>query len=153
MIESNGKSIESVIDELGEITVSVSGISMYPMIRNRRDMVVIAKVDRELKKHDVPVYRLKSGKIVMHRIIKITKNGEYIIRGDNLMKKEYGITDDNIVGVLKSFYRGGKFYDCEKSIAYKVYVIFNRVSFPVRYLWRMGVRLPLGRIKRAIFKK
>lgn len=62
---------------------------MYPMIRNKCDMVVIAKVERELKKHYVPVYRLKSGKLVMHRIIKITKNGDYIIRGDNTYKFEY----------------------------------------------------------------
>lgn len=147
----NEKSLAETIQAQGEIMVSTSGISMYPMLRHRRDMVVVEKVTRKLKKNDVPLYVLPSGKLVLHRILKVTDNG-YIIRGDNLFQKEYNITDDNIIGVLKAFYRGGKYYDCATSRVYHIYIALNRVSYPLRYLWKFQIRPVLGKIKRAIFK-
>lgn len=152
MLDSESNSIETVLEEKGEVIVSTSGFSMYPMLRNKRDMVVIAKVNRKLRKNDVPLYRLKSGKLVLHRILKITKDG-YIIRGDNLFKKERNITDKNIIGVLKAFYRDGKFYDCNKSKKYKAYVFLNRISYPLRFVWAKGLRPVLSKFKHLIFSK
>ena len=147
----NEKSLAETIQSQGEIMVSTSGISMYPMLRHRRDMVVVEKVTRKLKKNDVPLYVLPSGKLVLHRILKVTDNG-YIIRGDNLFHKEYNITDDNIIGVLKAFYRNGKYYNCATSKVYHIYIVLNRASYPLRYLWKFKIRPVLGKIKRAIFK-
>lgn len=152
MVENEGLNLESAIAEMGQVITSTAGTSMYPMLRNKRDMVVVGRVERKLKKYDVPVYRLKSGKIVMHRILKVKENG-YIIRGDNLIKKEYDITDENIIGALKAFYRNGKYYDCETSKAYKVYIFFNQISFPLRYAWKGLIRPILGKFKRFILKK
>ena len=146
------ENIEQVLQKEGELMTCVSGISMYPMVRTRRDMVIIKKVDRKLQKNDVPVYRLKSGKLVMHRILEVTDNG-YIIRGDNLMNKEYNITDENIIGMLKAFYRNGKLIDCETSKGYRVYIFLNRISFPIRYLWKGITRPILAKIKRMLIKK
>ncbi len=152
MVDSLGQSIESVLLEKGEIITSTAGTSMYPMLRNKRDMVVIKKVDGPFKKHDVPVYRLKSGKIVMHRILKVTKDG-YIIRGDNLYKNELDITDNNIIGVLKAFYRNGKYYDVETSKKYKLYVLWVRISYPVRFVLCHLIRPQLGKLKRFLLGK
>ena len=152
MTEGLDKSIEIALQEKGEIVTSTAGTSMYPMLRNKRDMVVIKKVDRKLKRHDVPVYRLKSGKIVMHRILKVTENG-YIIRGDNLYKNEYNVTDDIIIGMLKAFYRNGKFYDCETSKKYKLYVLWVRFSYPARFVLCHLIRPQLGKLKRFIIRK
>ncbi len=151
MLDFDYPNLESAIQEQGEIMLSTAGTSMYPMLRNKRDMVVIEKVTRPLKRHDVPLYRLKSGKLVLHRILKVTSNG-YVIRGDNLYKKEFNVTDQNIIGVLKSFYRNGKFYDCEKSISYEVYVFWIRLSYPLRHLWGAITRPFLSKIKRFIIK-
>lgn len=152
MLEFQGKSIETVIEEQGEVVASTGGISMYPMLRNKRDMVVIERINRKLKKHDVPLYRVKSGQLVLHRIIKITDGG-YIIRGDNLYVKEKNITDDNIIGVLKAFYRNGKFCDCATSKGYKLYIFWVRISYPVRYVLFNYVRLPLSRCKQFLLRK
>ena len=151
-------SLEDGIANLGEVMVCTSGYSMWPMLRNRKDMVIVEKVTRPLKKHDVPVYRLKSGKVVMHRIIKITRDGKYIIRGDNCYVNEHGITDDNIIGVLREFYRGGKHCVCATSKAYKLYVFYVRTSYPFRFVFKKLMKelrkIPLLRkIKRAIFPK
>lgn len=146
-----GKSIELSIAENGEIMTSSSGISMYPMLRSRQDMVVIEKVNRKLKKYDVPLYRMPSGKLLLHRIIKITDKG-YVIRGDNRFNNEYGVTDDMIIGVLKAFYRDGKFYDCATHKGYKIYIRLNRYSYYLRKFWTLHFRPFLSKVKHTIIK-
>ncbi len=143
-------------DELLEISEEVhvltSGISMRPMLREHRDVAVIERVNRKLKKNDVPLYR-RAGcdKLVLHRILKVTDNG-YVIRGDNLYQNEYDVTDDDIVGVLKAFYREGKYYDCATSKIYHIYIVLNRLSYPIRYSWRIKIKPFLAKIKHLIFK-
>lgn len=58
--------------------------------------------------------------IRIHRIIKVTKDGEYIICGDNRTHLEQDITENEIVGVLAGFYSGDVYYSCndEKYIKY-----------------------------------
>lgn len=132
-VMADGESIEAKIAELGEIVFSNKGKSMYPMLRNRKDMSVIRRFEGErLKVGDVPVFRMKCGKLVMHRIIKVTPE-MYITRGDNETHCEKA-RPESIFGVLKGFYRNGRYIDCEKSRLYKCYVFLNRISYPIRFL-------------------
>lgn len=149
-MDLNDKSIEAVLEEKGEVITSTSGISMYPMLRHRRDMIVVKKAVHPLKRHDVAVYRMPSGKLLIHRVLKV-RDDCYIIRGDNRLNKEY-IKHEWIFGVLKEFYRGGKKYDCETSRSYKAYIVFMRLTFPLRILWHKGRDL-LVKIKHLIFGK
>lgn len=142
--------IEKVLEQNQEVCSLTVGISMRPMLREHKDIVIIKRIDRKLKKNDVPLYkRTGRDKLVLHRILKVTNDG-YIIRGDNLYTKEYDVKDGDIIGVLKAFYRDGKYYDCEKSRKYKTYVFFMRVSYPLRYIWKFKLRPFLGKIKRFI---
>lgn len=151
-LEYSGKNIESVIAEQGEVLTSTSGTSMYPMLRHRTDMIRVVKLSRPLKRNDVPLYRTKSGKLVLHRLLKIKPDGGYVIRGDNLYRKELNVTDGMIIGVLSGFWRNGKFYDCEKSRSYRVYIAAMRASYPFRFLWKMKIRPILSKIKHKLFK-
>ncbi len=144
-------SIEQVIAEQGVSISTVKGISMYPLLRQRRDMIVVEKLNRPLKKHDVPLYRHSSGKLILHRILKITPDC-YIIRGDNTYVLEY-VPKENVIGVLKEFYRNGKRYDCEKSKIYKVYIFFMRLFYPVRYFWKKLLKPFLVKIKIMLLNK
>ncbi|MBE6732813.1 MAG: hypothetical protein E7561_02315 [Ruminococcaceae bacterium] len=151
------------LKEKSEVAVLTAGISMRPMLREHRDVVIIERVTRPLRANDVPLYRRPNeSRLVLHRILKVRRDGGYVIRGDNLLFKEYDVKDEDIVGVLKAFYRDGKYYDCAKSIPYKLYIVYNRATFVFRllrrkYLPKIIKRLPLLRkMKRAIvgfFKK
>ena len=145
-------SIEQALSENGEIATCSAGTSMYPMLRNRKDVSVICVPDRPFKVNDVPVYRMPSGKLIMHRIIDI-KDGKYIIRGDNLLNKETGVTDCMIIGRLVGFYRNNKYYDCETSTSYKVYVFITMHTFFLRYVWKKLIRPTLSKIKHLIIKQ
>ena len=62
--------IEEQLERDGIIASFTSGFSMYPMLYNRRDCVVIEKYRADAKKYDVLLYRTPKGKLVLHRVVK-----------------------------------------------------------------------------------
>ena len=149
-LDFSGDSIEKALAKEGEIISTVSGISMRPMLTQHRDMIVVEAIKRPLVKGDVPLYRLESGKLVLHRILKVRDN-DYIIRGDNTYFLEY-VPKEYVLGVLKGFYRVGKYYDCNKSRAYHAYIVYNRITYIPRKFWVKTLRPILSRVKRKIIK-
>lgn len=152
MAETELKNADEVLKTQDEVMSLTRGTSMRPLLRQGRDIVVIKRPQFPLKAGDVPLYKVKSRKeLVLHRILKVNNDGSYIIRGDNLYAKEH-VAESQIVGVMKAFYREGKYFDCEKSRKYKIYIVLNRVSYPIRYFWRFKLRPVLSKIKHTIFK-
>ncbi|MBQ7999970.1 MAG: S24/S26 family peptidase [Ruminococcus sp.] len=112
-------SIEQAVAR-GHFVINPHGVSMWPMIRNGKDSVLIEPVDGRLSKYDIPLYKDRLGRYVIHRIIEVTDTG-YIICGDGLFEKEYDITDANIIGIVAGFFRKEKFIPCT-SKGYMFYV-------------------------------
>ena len=121
---------------------------MYPMLRNRRDTVIIRPVEGRLKKYDVPLYR-RGKDYVLHRIVKVTPEG-YVICGDNCLHREYQVTDRQIIGVLKGFYRGDREIDIDGN-GYRLYCRLWVAAYPFRYVikrfWRI-IRILMKRVRR-----
>ena len=97
--------IEAILEKEGYFACTTVGLSMYPMLRNRKDTVVIYSVNRCLKKYDVLLYR-RGNDYVLHRVIKVLENG-YLIRGDNCFYNEL-VLDNQVIGILGLFYRNKK---------------------------------------------
>lgn len=101
-------SFEEVIQQKGCLLYGSQGDSMLPLIREGRDMLLISrKPEGRLKKYDVPLYKRDSGQYVLHRILKVRED-DYVLCGDNRWKRETGITDRHIIGVLTAVIRDGK---------------------------------------------
>lgn len=130
---SKTKSIEDVLQEEGMLVSTMSGFSMYPMLRDRRDTIVVHRAVGRLKKYDVPLYKV-GDKYVLHRIIKVLPDS-YVIRGDNCERNEYGIRDEDILGVLTGFFRGDKEVNM-RGIKYRAYVNLYCRFYQVRQGWR-----------------
>ena len=126
--------IEDVIKENGVYLSTTVGVSMYPMLRNRRDTIMIKPVAGRLKRYDVPLYR-RGDDYVLHRIVAVKPEG-YVICGDNCMKREYNITDQQIIGVLDGFYRDGKEVDMN-GWKYRLYSRVWVALYPVRYVVKL----------------
>ena len=126
--------IEDIIKENGVYVSTTVGVSMYPMLRNRRDTVMIKPVASRLKRYDVPLYR-RGDDYVLHRIVAVKPEG-YVICGDNCMKREYNITDQQIIGVLDGFYRDGKEVDMN-GWKYRLYSRVWVALYPVRYMVKL----------------
>jgi len=131
--------MEEILNRDGSLLQVPVGYSMWPMLKNRRDQIVVEKIDGKLKKYDVVLYKRHSGMYVLHRILAI-KNYRYVIRGDNTYYKETDITDNEIIGRLKGVYKGNRFIDCDKNLLYRFYVIFWRVIYPLRFVFRFIYR-------------
>ena len=105
----------------GRTCVSTTvGTSMYPMLRNRRDTVIIEPVNRKLKRYELPLYKRANGQYVLHRILQAKEEG-YVIRGDNCWTKEYPVRQEQILGVVTGFYRDNT-YISVKNPLYRLYV-------------------------------
>lgn len=111
---------EEEIERHGRLVYTNVGDSMMPLLREKRDLIIIEKAQGRLKKYDVPLYKRDSGQYVLHRILKVRKD-DYVICGDNRYSRESGITDRHIIGVLTGFVRDGKTYSV-KDKKYRFYV-------------------------------
>lgn len=142
---NNVKTIEEVLRTEGMFISTTSGFSMYPMLRDRKDTVVIVPPNRRLQKGEVVLYKANDT-YVLHRILEVLPDS-YIIRGDNCDEKEYGITDEQIIGVLIEFYRGDRKIDMEGR-SYNIYCTYL-------FIWRMyrRVKRSAGKVWRAITRR
>lgn len=142
------KSIKEILSENGIYTGLTSGNSMEPLIHHQKDTIIVVKPKGRLEKYDIPVYVTKSGKYIMHRIVKVCDD-HYIIIGDNRLNKEY-VTDDMVIGKLKGFYKNGKKYiDLETNKAYKIYSRVWVALYPLRPIYQFVKRV-LNKIKRCL---
>ena len=138
---SVGISVARAVFENGFVGTTTYGNSMYPMLRNQRDCVIIKKAEGALRPDDVVLYLYKD-RYILHRIIRI--DGDIcVIRGDNCVKKEY-IPKKDIIGVVQSFERNGKSYDCKSSRSYRCYCVLWRVTAPLR--------IGIARLKMLLYK-
>lgn len=94
--------IEDILLREGAYATATQGASMYPMLRQGRDTVIIRPPEGRLRKYDVPLYRV-GPKYVLHRVVRVLPDG-YVIRGDNCLCNEH-VRDAQIIGVLAGFYR------------------------------------------------
>lgn len=135
--------IEEMLSNNGEVTFTVSGWSMQPMLYHKRDSVTLIKPQFPLKKHDLPFFRMEDGQFLLHRVIKINKDGTYKCRGDNKWIVEDNISNEQIIGIVKSFNRNGKIIEVNKSIGYWFYTRFWKFLHPFKkyykYLLKFGI--------------
>ena len=117
---SGGISYEEYLDQYGTLTYTNVGVSMLPLLRQGKDLFTVEKKGKErCKAGDVVLYRRPPHAYVLHRIIQV-RTEDYVILGDNCISKEYGITDEDIIGIMTAFVRNGKAHHVTDP-AYRVY--------------------------------
>ena len=141
------QSIEERLATDGYCVQTTVGMSMYPMLRNRRDRVVIRPAEKAgLRRGDLPLYRRPDGKYVLHRIIGV-KDGYYVIRGDNTYAKEK-VPHEWILGVMTEFYRGDRHVRAEQK-SYRFYAAAWHAVYPIRVCLH-ALRGFASRVKRKL---
>ena len=128
----------------GKLVYKTCGVSMEPMLRQNRDLVVIEVPASRLKKYDVALYK-RGTSYVLHRVIGV-KDDHYLIRGDNTYALET-VPDSAVLGVLTAFQRKGKKYSVTDR-GYRCYVRFWNAIYPLRALRARCRRLAVGIARR-----
>ena len=123
------------------------GKSMLPMLKGGEDMIILEKPKGRLQMFDVALYyRRETDSYSVHRVVGFKKDKTYIMLGDNNFQREYGISDDDIVGVVTSYYHKGKMHSVN-DLTYRLYREFWYYTRPPRNLFRrakMSIKKRIG---------
>ena len=139
--------IEQELRERGQFAYTTKGVSMRPLLRQQRDLIVIHRRPEErLKKYDAALFKRDNGDYVLHRVIRVREH-DYIICGDNLEQME-PVREDQILGVLHEIVRNGKTVSVN-DFSYLFYVHLWWDAYPIRFFLRRVRRLG-GKIKRKL---
>ena len=104
---------EEVLEKDNELFFTNVGYSMYPLIRQREDILHIVKTN-DVKKGDIILYKSEVDHYVLHRILKIKKD-KIICAGDYNYFKDKPITNEQVLGKLVDIKKkDGKTIDLSK---------------------------------------
>ncbi|WP_373899133.1 S24/S26 family peptidase [Haloimpatiens sp. FM7315] len=141
---------EKELGKHGSFTFVNVGTSMMPLLRQHKDLFVIEKKPGlGFRKYDVVLFKRNSGQYVLHRILKV-RSSDYVLCGDNRFKLEYGVTEDNMLGVMTKVIRDGVTISVTDK-KYQIYVHLWCDFFYIRaaILW---IKLFLYKSKRKLRK-
>lgn len=114
--------IVQTLEDGGQFRLITAGTSMKPLLRNRRDTVVLAKA-QNVSRFDIVLYRRKNGQYVLHRIVRCEDDGSFTLCGDNQLIYEHGINREDIIASVCEIEKNGKTIDFF-SPKYRLYVFF-----------------------------
>ena len=136
MEKTKTTTFEELLARDGRLVYKTRGVSMKPMLRQNRDLVVVKVPSRRLNKYDVALYK-RGRNYVLHRVIEV-KQDHYLIRGDNTFTMET-VPENSVIGVLTGFQRNGKEHEVTEK-GYQLYVRFWNFIYPLRLLRYRAVR-------------
>ena len=114
-----------------DVRLTVTGFSMYPLLRSGSDDIILSPCSN-VRKYDVVLFERENGEYIFHRVIKV-KNGILTIAGDNETKKEYPVFRDKVIATMTAFIRSGKTHSVNE-VWYKAYSRIWLFIFPLRHV-------------------
>ena len=136
---------EEVLEKDGELFFTNVGYSMYPLIKEREDILHIVKID-DYKRGDIILFKSNVEHYVLHRILKIKKD-KIITAGDYNYFKDQPITPNQVLGKLVTIKKkDGKEIDLSKDKKARKFFYTN--FFHIKAFFQMvGKFLHLRKVK------
>lgn len=157
-MSENYSSFENELETNGKLIYTNVGVSMLPLLRENRDVMVIEKATCPPKKFQAVLFRRDGiegrGKYVVHRILKVRKDGKYFIAGDHDYSGEI-VDKNNILGVLTAVFRDGKNLNFN-SFRYSFYIRFWVAPYRLRFFilrTLRGIKYFFSAVRHKIFRK
>ena len=97
-----------LLDQGKEVSIVITGNSMSPFLIHGRDEILISPPEGTWKKGDMAFYQRKSGQYIMHRICRVTPEGNCYFVGDAQEVIEGPIAPEQIFGKITKVKRKGK---------------------------------------------
>lgn len=121
--------------------LAVTGISMIPFLHPKRDSVLLVSPEqRKVRRGEILLCRRPDGSLVMHRCLKVYKNGAFLLNGDSQQWRER-LPADSLLAVVDSLLRKGRHLSCNR-LSYRMLVGIWMFCRPIRpLLFRTVARL------------
>lgn len=135
------------IEKNGVIAFVPRGNSMWPILKNKGQSVIIHKKTEKDKitRFSVIFYERSNGALVLHRVLGFCEQG-YIVCGDSQFDLEK-VKDEQIFGVMEGFYSGKKYIEATD----KAYL--NRVEKWYKRKTLRKIRLKCFNFKNRVISK
>ena len=133
---NEGIRFEEVLERFGQLVYPNKGVSMMPLLRQDRDLMVIdRKGALPCRKYDAVLFKRsitgKPDAYVLHRILRVNGDGTYWIVGDNCVSGET-VREEQILGTMQAVIRDGKRVSVTDP-RYRAYVHLWCDAWPLRF--------------------
>jgi SOS-response transcriptional repressor LexA len=108
--QSSAEAIPQILQKLQSnqpCALWITGTSMVPFLRSEKDAVLLKAFDGTAQKGDILLFRRPNGQYVLHRVHKITTNGNYHLCGDNQTSME-PVAPEQILAIVTQIQRKGR---------------------------------------------
>ncbi len=102
--------IEDALRRGGRFRFYPRGVSMRPLLREERDSVLL-ETPTHIKRGDILLYKRKSGAFVLHRVMRVGKDGSYDMCGDGQVCIERGVLREAVLARAAGIYRDDRYID------------------------------------------
>lgn len=138
-MDSKVYTFEELLEKNGYLVYTNVGWSMFPLLREQRDIIELHKKEPgRCKKYDVVLYK-RNDQYILHRVLRVLPDG-YVVAGDHNSFLDPNITDADILGVMKRVVRDGKSITIDDP-RYRLYVHLWCDCYPLRMFLMRGISL------------
>lgn len=100
---------EILQNENSRVSIIVTGVSMYPFLKEGIDSVELMKPDfNKLKKLDIVLIKRRNGVYVLHRVCRKQDDCFYMV-GDNQVYVEGPLYPEQLVAVVSAVIKNGRY--------------------------------------------
>lgn len=104
--------IKEILKKGINVSITVTGMSMYPFLRENTDSVELANVCfTSIRRGDIVLIIRETGEYILHRVIKKEKGGFYIV-GDAQQWIEGPLRPEQFIAVATAVCRGKRHIKC-----------------------------------------
>lgn len=123
--------IREVLTMGGEFSIKPRGNSMLPYLREGRDTIILSALTAPPRRGDILLYVRETGVPVLHRVVRVERDGTLSMRGDNQYFVERGIRRDQVVAIMLHFHRNGHERRTD-SFPSRLYRMRRTLTYPLR---------------------
>lgn len=140
--------VQEIFEKGGSARITVTGMSMYPFLREGKDSVELSKTDfSKIRRGNIVLALRNNGQYFLHRIYKKTEDSFYMM-GDAQTWIDGPYMPSQLIAIVTKIWRRDKVIECS-SIGWRVCSSIWHILKPVR---RIMLRV-IGGIERRIGPK
>lgn len=124
--------LKELTEQGKEVSLLISGNSMFPFLVHQRDYISFRKPTRKLRKGDMVFYQRKNGQYIMHRICGVKPEGYYIV-GDAQQLIEGPVEESQIFAIVTRVKRKEKWIGPD-SLFWKFFEYVWIRLIPIRHI-------------------
>lgn len=140
--------VRQMLQEGRDVDFTVTGNSMWPLLRHGRDRVVLTLCKaQDIRKGDVILFEAQPSKFLLHRVTKLKENS-FETTGDFNTFRDGSFQNNCVIGKAVKFIRKGKEYKADSLIMRLYSALWRILYFARKPLVRFLIWFSKHRVKK-----